>query len=196
MTSIRFGMLVAFVLCSVSAPLSVNAGEPTSQLSATLTNFVKILSNTPVTELRASGLPDSARKLVFARFDFSEMTKRSLGKHWSALNQGEQKQFVEAFTQRLLTFYGRTVRSSGDEKIQFNREVQVGKMASVETKVVSGNGEETPIDYRLHDVSGQWKVYDVVIEHVSLVNNYRAQFERVISKSSVRDLLKKMQDRS
>jgi len=194
MRSIRFGVLVAFVLCLTSVPRSVRAGEPTAQLSATISNFVKIISTTPVAELQASGLPESARKLVFARFDFSEMTKRSLGSHWKALEQGEQKEFVEAFTRRLLAFYGRTVRSSGNDKIQFNREVQDGKTASVETKVVSGNGEETPIDYRLHDVNGQWKVYDVVIEHVSLVNNYRAQFERVITKSSVKELLRKLQD--
>ena len=194
MRSIRFGVLVAFVLCLTSVPRSVRAGEPTAQLSATISNFVKIISTTPVAELQASGLPESARKLVFARFDFSEMTKRSLGSHWKALEQGEQKEFVEAFTQRLLAFYGRTVRSSGKDKIQFNREVQDGKTASVETKVVSGSGEETPIDYRLHDVNGQWKVYDVVIEHVSMVNNYRAQFERVITKSSVKELLRKLQD--
>ena len=194
MRSIRFGVLVAFVLCLTSVPRSVRAGEPTAQLSATISNFVKIISTTPVAELQASGLPESARKLVFARFDFSEMTKRSLGSHWKALEQGEQKEFVEAFTRRLLAFYGRTVRSSGNDKIQFNREVQDGKTASVETKVVSGSGEETPIDYRLHDVNGQWKVYDVVIEHVSLVNNYRAQFERVITKSSVKELLRKLQD--
>ena len=194
--SIRIGMLVAFVLCLTSMPFSVRAGEPSAQLSATINSFVKIISNTPVAELQATGLPESALKLVFARFDFSEMTKRSLGSHWKTLEQGEQKEFVEAFTQRLLAFYGKTVRSSGNDKIQFNREVQDGMTASVETKVVSGNGEETPIDYRLHDVNGQWKVYDVVIEHVSLVNNYRAQFERVIAKSSVKELLKKMKDQS
>jgi phospholipid transport system substrate-binding protein len=66
----------------------------------------------------------------------------------------------------------------------------------VDTKVVSGNGEELDIDYRLHDVNGQWKVYDVLIDHVSLVQNYRAQFERVIAKSSLRDLLRRVKDQN
>jgi len=165
-------------------------------LKATINDFVKILSSTPVSELQATGLPESALKLIFARFDFSEMTKRTLDSHWTALGEREQKDFVEAFTQRLLIFYGRTVRSSGNEKVVFTSEVQDGKQASVETKVISAPGEEVPIDYRLHDVSGQWKVYDVVIDHVSLVNNYRAQFERVIAKSSVKELLKKLQDQN
>jgi phospholipid transport system substrate-binding protein len=62
----------------------------------------------------------------------------------------------------------------------------------VETKVLSPNGDETPIDYRLHELNGDWKVYDVSIDNVSIVNNYRAQFERVIAKSSVQDLLRRM----
>ncbi|HET8564814.1 MAG TPA: ABC transporter substrate-binding protein [Candidatus Binatia bacterium] len=188
---------VGFVIsCLVAVPLSVGAGEPTEQLSATINAFVSILASTPVAELRAKGLPENARELIFVRFDFSEMTKRSLGSHWNSLSQAEQHEFVEAFTQRLLVFYGRTVRSSDGDKIQFKGEVQEGGEARVETKVVGGYGEELPIDYKLHDVDGQWKVYDVSIDHVSLVNNYRAQFERVIAKSSVKDLLRKVKDQA
>jgi len=142
--------------------------------------------------LRATGLPEKARQLVFARFDFSEMTKRSLGPHWKSLDPAEQREFVDAFTQRLLVAYGKTVRATGDEKVQFMREVRDGEEASVETKVLSSNGDETPIDYRLHDLNGDWKVYDVLIDNVSIVRNYRAQFERVIAKSSVQDLLRRM----
>jgi phospholipid transport system substrate-binding protein len=172
-------------------PPNVRAGEATMQLSTTINEFVKILVNTPVAQLRESGLPEQAMALVYSRFDFSEMTKRSLGRHWQALQQSEQREFVEAFTQRLLRAYGRSVRASGDETIQYEREVRDGDYASVETKVVS-SGDEFPIDYQLHDIDGQWKVYDMVIDKVSIVNNYRAQFERVIAKSSVKELLQRM----
>jgi phospholipid transport system substrate-binding protein len=181
--------LIVFTL--LLAPLDVTAGEATTQLSGTINEFVKILVNTPVSQLRESGLPERAMALIYNRFDFSEMTKLSLGRHWQALNQSEQREFVEAFTQRLLRAYGRSVRASGDEKIQYEREVLDGKNASVETKVVS-SGDEFPIDYQLHDIDGQWKVYDMVIDKVSIVNNYRAQFERVIAKSSVKELLQRM----
>lgn len=173
-----------------SAPLA--AGEPTAQLSATINEFVTILVNTPVAQLRASGLPQSALTLVFSRFDFSEMTKRSLGSHWDSLGSAEQREFVDAFTQRVLRAYGRSVRASGDEKVQYARELRDGDLATVETKVISGSGDELPIAYQLHDVSGQWKVYDVVIDQVSIVSNYRAQFDRVIAKSSVKELLQKI----
>jgi phospholipid transport system substrate-binding protein len=173
------------------AASSVHAGEPTAQLSATINEFVTILVNTPVAELRATGLPAKALDLVFARFDFSEMTKRSLGNHWVRLAPTEQREFVNAFTQRLLVTYGRTVRTAGDERIQFQHEIVNGREATVKTKVLSG-GEDLPIDYLLHSTDGQWKVYDMVIDNVSIVNNYRAQFDRVIAKSSVKDLLQKM----
>lgn len=173
-----------------SAPLA--AGEPTAQLSATINEFVTILVNTPVAQLRASGLPQSALSLVFTRFDFSEMTKRSLGSHWESLGSAEQHEFVDAFTERVLRAYGRSVRASGDEKVQYARELRDGDLATVQTKVISGSGDELPIDYQLHDVGGQWKVYDVVIDQVSIVSNYRAQFDRILTKSSVKELLQKI----
>jgi phospholipid transport system substrate-binding protein len=189
--SISFGFFMLML-----QPLQAMGGEATVQLRTTIDEFVAILVNTPVSELQATGLPDKALKLIYGRFDFSEMTKRSLGAHWQGLAQSEQLEFVDAFTQKLLMAYGRSVRSSGDEKVQFNRETSDGSFARVETKVVSGNGETLPIDYQLHDIDGQWKVYDMVIDQISIVNNYRAQFERVIAKSSVKELLARMRQQN
>ena len=194
MTFLRVGLLAAVISILLALPSVARAGEPMAQLSSSINEFVLIMANTSVAELRATGLPEKARQLVFARFDFSEMTKRSLGKHWQSLDQGQQREFVDAFTHRLLVAYGRTVRSTGNEKVEFIREVRDGKEANVETNVISGNGDQTPIDYQLHDVDGQWMVYDVSIDKVSLVNNYRAQFERVIAKSSVQDLLRMLKN--
>src|SRR5262244_1781178 len=109
---IKVCRIAAIILAFLSIHSPARAGEPTDQLKATINKFLDILINTPVSDLREKGLPESARKLVFARFDFSEMTKRSLGEHWKALDQKEQKEFVDAFTDRLLFFYGRNVRSS------------------------------------------------------------------------------------
>jgi phospholipid transport system substrate-binding protein len=184
--------LTFLVLLTLFLPSGAGANEATAQLSTTINEFVRILVNTPVVELRQSGLPDKALKLIQSRFDFSEMAKRSLGPHWTALNANERREFIDAYAQMLLRFFGRSVRAAGDETIEYQREVRDGILASVETKVVSGSRDDFAIDYRLHDIDGQWKVYDVVIDHISIVNNYRAQFERVIAKSSVKDLLQRM----
>ena len=183
------------LMFSLVQPWRANGGEPTVQLSTTINEFVTILVNTPVSELRTTGLPDKALRLIHGRFDFDEMTKRALGSHWKSLQPAEQREFVDGLTHRLLITYGRTVRANGDEKIQYKREALDGDFASVETKVV-GNGSETAIDYRLHDVNGQWKVYDMVIEHVSLVSNFRSQFQREITRTSVKELLEKMKQRN
>jgi phospholipid transport system substrate-binding protein len=180
------------VLCIILLPSRGLAGEATAQLSSTIDEFVEILVRTPVSELRSKGLPERALKLIHGRFDFSEMARQSLGSHWQSLTAAQQREFTDAYTQLLLRLFGRSVRSSGDETIQYKREVRDGVRASVETKVVSGSGQNFAIDYWLHDVDGQWKVYDVVIDKISLVNNYRAQFDRVIAKTSVHDLLQKM----
>lgn len=182
--------LLSFFGLIVSA-VEGGAGEPTVQLSGTINEFVQILASTPAAELRTKGLPEKALTLVFNRFDFTEMAKRSLGRHWNTLGASERREFVDAFTQKLLTAYGRTVRATGDEKVAYERETTDGRYSSVETRV-SSSGGETAIGYRLHAVDGQWKVYDVVIENVSIVNNYRAQFDRVIAKSSVQELLQKI----
>ena len=184
--------LIIVVLVAFVTPSRASATDATAQLSATMNEFVTILVNTPVAELRQTGLPDKALKLINSRFDFSEMTKRSLGPHWNALDANEQQEFIDAYTQMVLRFFGRSVRAAGDETIQYKREVRDGILASVETKVVSGSRDDFAIDYRLHDIDGQWKVYDVLIDHISIVNNYRAQFERVIAKSSVKELLQRM----
>ena len=186
------GLFVGFLFFTLFMGSSRGvAGEPSVQLSTTINEFVSILVNTPVAELRAKGLPARALELIYSRFDFSEMTKRSLGRHWSALIPADQREFVGAFTQKLLVAYGRTVRTSGEERIQFQNEVIDGNDAKVKTKVVS-SGDELAIDYHLHAIDGQWKVYGMVIDNVSIVNNYRARFDRVIAKSSVKELLQKM----
>lgn len=189
----RLAILLVF-LSLASVPNRSFAGEATAQLSATINEFVKIMVNTPVAELRTTGLPEKALKLIHSRFDFTEMTKRSLGQHWKSLAPAEQGEFVDGLTYRLLVTYGRTVRASGDEKVVFKKETLDGGYAQVDSVVVGGNSD-TSIDYRLHDVNGQWRVYDMVIEHVSIVNNFRAQFEREISRTSVKDLLEKIKQR-
>jgi len=174
------------------APSLASGGEATEQLRSTVNGFVAILSKTPVAELQASGLPEQARKLVIHRFDFSEMARLSLGSHWKALQRPQQDEFVKNFTHRLLESYGRTVRASGNERILFNGEMRKGSRITVETQIIGDSGEMMRVDYRLYEVQEEWKVIDVTVDHVSMVDNYRAQFNRIIAKSSIEELLRKM----
>jgi phospholipid transport system substrate-binding protein len=192
----RFGLGMWIFAFLPLLPSLLSAGDATKQLSTTIDGFVPIISNTPRAELQTAGMPESARKLVLARFDFSEMTKRSLGQHWKSLNPAEQKQFVDAFTQWQLISYSRIVRSARGDAVRFNDEFQDGKDASVETRVVRRYSDDLPIDYWLHNVNGQWKVFNMVIDHVDITKNVNAQFERVIARSSLQELLHKVKDQN
>jgi phospholipid transport system substrate-binding protein len=95
-----------------------------------------------------------------------------------------------------LISFGRIVRSARGDEVQFNRELQDGKDVSVETRVVRRYSEDLPIDYWLHNINGQWKVFNMVIDHVDITKNVNAQFERVIAKSSLQELLQKVKDQN
>ena len=196
MKIVRFEVSMWILAFLLLLPSFLNAGDATRQLGATIDGFVPIISKTPRDELQANGLPESARKLIVARFDFSDMTKRSLGRHWTSLNGRDQKQFVDAFTQWQLISFGQIVRSFRGDKVQIIRELQDGKDVSVETKLVARYSADLPIHYWLHNVNGQWKVFNMVIDDVDIVKNVNAQFERVVAKSSLQELLQKVKDQN
>ena len=135
-------------------------------------------------------------EVIFERFDFNEMAKRSLGQHWQRRSPEEQRQFVQLFTDLLERSYADQIDSFNGEKIIYGREDQDKDRAEVDTKVVSSKGEEYSVNYKLHAAGREWKVYDVVIENISLVNNYRSQFNRVLATANFEELLRKLQGKN
>ena len=127
--------------------------------------------------------------MIYQRFDFTEMARRSLGPEWRRRTAEEQKEFVALFTKLLERVHLNTIESYNGEKVQYLNERAENSGAQVDTKITDNKGREFSVNYRLHDVNGDWKIYDVVVEDVSLVNNYRAQFSRVLAKSSYAELV-------
>jgi phospholipid transport system substrate-binding protein len=140
-------------------------------------------------------LPEWVAKLIYERFDFAEMAKLSLGQYWERISEDERREFVEVFTTYVLRVYKSTLNSYNGEKISYEREVQEGDRAQVDTKVMA---KDKPlfVDYKLHRLGDDWKVYDIDIEQVSVTKNFRSQFNRVISGSSFKDLIQRMRARS
>jgi phospholipid transport system substrate-binding protein len=127
--------------------------------------------------------------VIYQRFDFTEMARRSLGPEWRRRTAEEHKEFVALFTKLLEPAHLNTIESYNGEKVQYLNERAENSGAQVDTKITDNKGREFSVNYRLHDVNGDWKIYDVVVEDVSLVNNYRAQFSRVLAKSSYAELV-------
>jgi phospholipid transport system substrate-binding protein len=139
---------------------------------------------------------DKLREVISQRFDFAEMARRSLGRSWRRLNAEQQKEFVRLFTRLLEDSYLDKIEYYHGEKVRYGKESTDNDYAEVDTTIVANDGREYSVNYRLLNANGIWKVYDVVVEDISLVNNYRAQFNHVLAKSSVDELLNRMRQRT
>jgi phospholipid transport system substrate-binding protein len=135
------------------------------------------------------------KRIVDPHFDYQEMAKRSLGPTWGKLSAGQRQEFVGLFAQLLEASYSDKIEKYGQQvKINYTGEVLDGENAEVRTVVVKTN-DRIPLNYRLLNEGGTWKVYDVIIEGVSLVSNYRSQFSRIIHESSYAELVQRLKTR-
>jgi phospholipid transport system substrate-binding protein len=173
-----------------------SAGVPTDQVRATVNRVLMILKDPA---LNSAGAKEARRaelsKAILPRFDFEEMAKRSLGAEWRRRTPAEQKEFVRLFTALLKDSYVDSIESYRGEKVVYRGESQDGDYADVGTKMIDKRGQEFAIDYRLNLEGSEWKVYDVIIENISIVNNYRSQFQRILSRSSFAELLRRLSDK-
>jgi phospholipid transport system substrate-binding protein len=124
------------------------------------------------------------RRIALDLFDFDDMARRTLSRHWSRRTRAEQTEFVTLFTDLLERSYVGRIENYAGEKINYVGETVDGNFAVVRSRIVPGRGRDTAVDYRLHRRDGRWKVYDVLVDGVSFVSTYRGQFNRVISSSS------------
>jgi phospholipid transport system substrate-binding protein len=173
------------------------AGLPTDQIKATVEKALVVLKDPRFKPpAKQQERRDQLKQILFARFDFAEMAKRSLGPDWRRRTPQEQEDFVRLFTDVLERAYADIIESYTNEKIVYVREKVDGNYADVYSKIVTAKGEEYTINYKAQLAGNDWKVYDVIAENVSLVNNYRSQFTRVISKSSYEELVRRLRDKS
>jgi len=182
-----FGRIVLLLLVFAS---SAPAEGPKEQLQNTIDGIIKVLK-TIRTPADISGNRNSIRQLLLTRFDFVAMAQRSLGNRWNDLKDNEQE-FVSVFTDFVEHGYMSTLGSYRGEKVVYDGARVNGESAEVDTRVVGGEGAPIKIDYKLHLTGEQWMVYDAVIDDVSVVGNYRAQFARVLRTSSLEELLQSL----
>ena len=188
--------LLASCLLTLS-PAVLRAGLPTDQVRQTADRVLSVLQDSRLKSAdKQKERREQIRQIIGSRFDFGEMAKRSLGSNWQKANNEDQRQFVELFTELLEKSYADQIESYNGEKIVYGRENISQDQADVDTKIVTKKGEEIAVTYKLRSAGSDWKVYDVVIENVSLVNNFRSQFNRILANASFGELLKKLQTKS
>lgn len=189
------------VLCAAAA-LALTLARP-AHAADTPPQVVRKLSDAAVAVLQEKG-PSADQKrakiqdIVKQYADFATMSRLVLARNWKGLSDEQKQQFVEEFKQHLAVTYGKNVESYHDDKVQIVGDRDEGRGDwTVQTKIVRlGGGADILVDYRLRQENGEWKVIDLVIERVSLVSNFRSQFQDVMANGGIDRLLKLLREKN
>jgi phospholipid transport system substrate-binding protein len=191
--TLRVVVLLLLVLGSAAASSSLS---PAEAVRSTINEVIRILNDKSLKSPYQIGKRRRLLEDVIARrFDYEEISKRTLGAQWSRLSYPQRRDFVAMFQTFLSDVYADKIETNTGEEVQYFGEFREGDYAEVRTELVSTK-QEIPMMYRLLYKSGDWRVYDVVIEGLSLVANYRSQFRRVMRRSSYEGLVQKLREKT
>lgn len=187
----RLPLLIAALLAHALLASATQAGEPSEVVRKGIHGVLEILGQP---ELKApekkAERRNRMRKIIHQYFDFEEMSRRSLARAWRKRTLKEKAEFIELFSYFMERNYAGTLESYTNEKVVLGKETIDEEFAKVDTVIITTNQKEVDIVYRLHKVEGEWRVYDVVVEGVSLIKNYRDQFRSIIRRTSYANLVK------
>ena len=182
------GLIIILTLFVFAIP--VYAGAPLDTVKVNVNNVLDVLRNPKLKAESAKEIKKDKLRIIYkTMFDENEFSRRTLSRNWSKLNPAEQVEFVKLFEQVLEKSYADKILDYTNEKVEFTKdEMKSDTQAEVQTKIITAS-KEIPIFYRMILKDGKWKVYDVVVENVSLVQNYRTQFNDILSKNTPEQLL-------
>jgi phospholipid transport system substrate-binding protein len=190
--------IFAFMLaCTAALVLATQPSEsPTEVVRSTINEAIRILED-PSLKDPAKLIPrrHMLEDVIAARFDYAEMSKRALATHWKPLTAAERTEFVELFRSFLSDRYAEKIEGYAGEQVLYLSERIEGAYAEVRTELHS-NKVDIPMDYRLFIRDGHWHAYDIIVDGISLVKNYRSQFSKIIREGSYQDLVKKLRART
>jgi len=178
------------ILMFFLSTLPVYAGAPLDAVQTNVTKVLDVLRDPKLKDESAKGIKKEKLEAIYEQmFDETELSMRTLGANWTKLNPAQQQEFIQLYRQILEKAYIDKILSYTNEKIVFSKESMLSNnQAEVQTKVITSS-KEIPIFYKVILKSGTWKVYDVVVENVSLVQNYRSQFNSILAKNTSDQLL-------
>jgi phospholipid transport system substrate-binding protein len=196
MTPRRALTLAAALLVAVSLQPRAWAGEPADQLLAGIDRVLQVLEDpTMKPEAKAAERRAAIRRIASDIFDIEEISRRTLGRHWQVLTAAERAEFVQAFGDLLRRSYFMKIDGHRVEKIALVGEAIDDDQATVRTTIKTRQGTEIPVDYLMTRSGERWRAYDVAVAGVSLVANYRSQFDRIIQRTSYQQLVKQVREK-
>ena len=189
-------MLVALA-CSIAFGSSDQPSEPpTEAVRSTITEVFRIVED-PKLSSPTKRIPrrQLLEEVISSHFDYREMSKRALASNWTPLTSEERAEFVELFKSFLSDRYAEKIEGYSGEQVHYLSERIEGNYAEVRTELRSSK-VEIPMDYRLHVQDGTWHAYDIIVDEVSLVKNYRSQFNKIIRSDSYQELVRRLRERT
>ena len=169
------------------------AGTPTEQIKLTTDKILAAVSDPALKDPKmADERKRRIRAAVDERFDWEEIARRALARHWNKRTETEKQEFIVLFGELLERTYLKKVEGYGGEKVYYEGDRIEDDYAEVMVKIFTLKGSEIPVEYRVRRQGSDWLVYDIVIQGVSLVKNYRTQFNDIINRSSYGELVKKL----
>jgi phospholipid transport system substrate-binding protein len=193
----RFAILLVWAMSFAGVPEISHAGEPLELVKTAVEGAMNILKDPRLKSPdQKTERVELLKTIINPIFDYNEMARRSLGAHWRRRTPAEQEEFSRLFRGFLEKIYSDKIDFYDGQRAVFGRETIEQDYAQVDSLVIGAKGEESSIVYRLKRTDGKWKVYDAVIENISIINNYRSQFDRVISKSSYEELKRLLKEKA
>jgi phospholipid transport system substrate-binding protein len=165
---------------ALSGGVAAAANDPMTAVKQTVNHVLSVVQD-PAYKSATAERREKLRQIIAPHFDFADMARSALGYHWRTLSQAQREQFVNLFTGLLEASYMGKIEGYRDQKIDYIKETRDGDYAQVNTNIVSHGNEPILVNYRLKQSGGTWKVYDVLVDQISLVGNYRNQFNRIIN---------------
>jgi phospholipid transport system substrate-binding protein len=191
----KFAVLLALI--PLSMPIPALAGEPLELLKTAADRVIAVLKDPRLKSAeQKKERVEQLKAIINPIFDYEEVARRTLAAHWRRRSPAEQEEFTKLFRAFLEKIYSDRIDHYEGERVVFARENVDQEYAEVEAKVIGLKNEESPVLYRLKRSDGKWKVYDAVVENISIVNNFRSQFDRVISKSSFDELKNMLREKA
>lgn len=186
-------IFVALSVLSLSLPRACMADAPRAEMQKTIDAIIATVEAAPG-DANKTVRREKLRKIINPKFDFDEMSKRSLGPNWGTITPSEQQEFTEVFSELLARTYLSKIETVKPGMVKIESEQVEGAKALVKTTVLS-KGDTFPIDYKLMLVGDSWRVYDVVIENIGLVANYRNEFSGIIRKEKFSGLMVRLRQK-
>jgi len=189
----RAGPLVAAGLLATASAAQAAPAEPEVVLKAAVDRVLKVVEDPALKpESRRAERRKAIRRIADEIFDFEEMAQRAMGPHWGPLTPEQRREFVPVFADVLERVYMTTIERYNGEPIQYLGQRVEGDLAVVATKVTTKQNQDVPVDYRMLRRGDRWMIYDVSIEGISLIGNYRTQFNSVLRTSTYPELVKRL----